>query len=271
MEYEIREKCTIKKRREVARILAAREGLDRLNDKIIHQVGDMSDDEILNFLHNETPAPSVEALPAGSVDEIRPGDADENDIYNICSDLVKQYIDSNGWDGEKISPLQWAACCLAVGRFARSRSLFRGVPENENTHNGIKEINAQKGLNIDAITAGAGAWLELCYKYNKAPLICDFCEFVAINKQTFYNMRDGVTSPRVELFKRIEQIEADGLRRRVIDPKGSPIGPMFLLKADHGLIEATKVTHEYIKNDGSAAALPVFGSNLEEISEKPIK
>jgi hypothetical protein len=75
----------------------------------------------------------------------------------------------------------------------------------------------------------------------------------------------------VELFKKIEQLQADGLRRRVINPKESPIGAIFLLKADHGLQETQKVTHEYIKNDGSAAALPVFGQNTEEIPEKPIK
>ena len=42
---------------------------------------------------------------------------------------------------------------------------------------------------------------------------------------------------------------------------------MFLLKADHGLIEATKVQHEYIKPEETGAALPDFGQ-FQEITDK---
>lgn len=253
-------KCTLKERKQAARILSAREGAEKQITKTAAEiVGSMSDVEIIKFLDEnaKTAADAVEILTPENVEEIKPGAASE-DLYSLCKNLVDSYITANGWDAEKITPLQWGACCLAVGRFFRSRSLLRGVPEDPNTNKGIKEINATNGLNTEALTAAAGAWLELCFKYNKTPLICDFCEFVAINKQSFYNLGESVTPGRIDLYKRIKEIEADGLRRRVLDPKSPPIGAMFLLKADHGLVEATKVQHEYIKTEKTAAALPVW-------------
>ena len=225
----------------------------------------MSDAEILQFLDNEekkTTAAAVEVLTPGSVEEITPGGG-APDYYNLFDGLISSYMASNNWDGEKISPLQWAACCLSVGRFVRSRSMFRTEQINSIISNNIKQ------LDIDGLTAAAGAWLELCYKYNKVPLICDFCEFVAISSQAFYNLKDGdgVTSRGVELFEKIEGLQADGLRRRVINPKESPIGAIFLLKADHGLVEAQTVRHEYIKSNETAAALPSFG-DLPIIEDK---
>ena len=269
-------KCTIKERKQAARILAARDGLTKINDEIIQRVGSMSDADIINFLDAEIKpaADAVEVLQPGSVEEITPGGGpDYEKIYNTLVDIVNNYIISNNWDVEKISPLQWGACCMAAGRFARSRSLFRGVPINENTNKGIKEVNAIKGINIDAVAGALPVWLELCNRYNKPPLKCDFLAFCGLDFQWLYDYRtpEGVNSPRDELLKTLDRIQADGLRKRVLNPKESPIGAIFLLKADHGLVEASKVQHEYIKSSETAAALPVFGSFdaiTDENSEK---
>ena len=263
MEYVKKRKCTLKERRAAARILAARDNVSRALQRHIEAVGAMSDEEVLAFLDKEEEAAAVEVVQA---EEIRPGSVPE-DLYNLFDNLVTNYINANGWEGEKISPLQWGACCLSAGRFVRSRNMFRKEQSNCILTNNIKE------LDLDGITRAGAAWLELCFKYNKVPLICDFCEFVSISKQAFYNLRDGdgVTSRGLDLFKRIEGLQADGLRRRVIDPKGSPIGPMFLLKADHGLVEATKVQHEYIKSNETAAALPVWDESGTLLTQNPIK
>ena len=247
--------CTIKERRAVARILAARDNEVRACDRHIQAVGNMSDAEILKFLDNEEKkAAAVEVLTQENVEEITPGGA-APDYYNLFGGLVSSYMAANNWDGEKISPLQWAACCMTVGRFVRSRSMFRVEQTNCITSNNMHQ------LDIKEITRAAGAYLQLCFEYNKTPLICDFCEFVAITKQAFYSFKEkSVTSGGIDLYKMIEDKQADGLRRVVIDGKRSPIGPMFLLKADHGLIEATKVQHEYIKTGENVAALPDFGS-----------
>ena len=65
----------------------------------------------------------------------------------------------------------------------------------------------------------------------------------------------------------LEESQADGLRRRVLNPKESPIGAIFLLKADHGLVEAQKIQHEYIKTSETAAALPIFGADAPGLPE----
>ena len=270
MNYENKRKCTLKERRAVCKILAARDGLERSNENIINKVAAMSDADILNFLDAETEkaAANIEILPAESVEVIAPGGgSDYEKIYNTLVDIVKNYIAANNWDGEKITPLQWGACCMAAGRFARSRSWFRGIPENENTQKGIKEINAAKGIDAQAVAGALPVWLELCALYNKTPLKSDFMHFCGVYFDWLFDNRGGVTSERASLLQKLDKIQADGLRARVINPKESPIGAIFLLKADHGLQETQKVTHEYIKSDNDAAALPVFGS-FDGITDK---
>lgn len=268
--------CTIKERKQAARILAAREGLEKINDDIIQRVGSMSDADIIKFLDDniKPAAAAVEVLQPGSVEEITPGSgSDYTIIYNALVDVVNNYIVSNNWDGEKITPLQWASCCMAAGRFARSRSFFRGIPENENVNKGIRELNAANGLDMPAIAGALPVWLELCTKYNKSPLKCDFLAFCGLDFQLLYDKRrpDELTSTRTDLIKMLDGIQADGLRRVVIDGKRSPIGPMFLLKADHGLVEAQKMTIEHVKTDASGAALPVFGADPVQIDENGLK
>ena len=87
--------------------------------------------------------------------------------------------------------------------------------------------------------------------------------------QTIYKNAGDLSSGGSDLYKILDSINADGLRKRVINSKESPIGAIFLLKADHGLIEAQKVTVEHVKTDASGAALPVFGADPVEIPEKP--
>ena len=244
MDYEKKRKCTLKDRKHAARILAARQDLDRLNDDIIQTVANMSDSDILQFLEKD----AAQALPAGSVEEIKPGAVADEDIYNMLCDIANNYIMSNGWDGEKISPLQWGSVCLAVGSFVRSRSLFRGSDD-------VSINNRDKAIDIKALAGALPAWLGLCYKYNKPPLICDFCYFTAITEAW---LMSGVTPGSIDLHKTLKQIQADGLRARALNGKESPIGAIFLLKADHGLVEAQTVRHEYIKSNETAGALPTF-------------
>ena len=262
-------KCTLKERKQVARILAAREGLQKLNDDILQRVGSMSDDDIIRFLDDEImqPPAGVEVLTPDTVDEIKPA-PDPDKMYKILADTARAYMNNNNWDGEKITPLQWGAVCLYVG--IHCRSLFRGVPINENTNKGIKEVNCIVGINAAAVAGAVPVWLSFCYEFNKPPLICNFMDFVGVSKEWLYMDGCGVTSERMQLKKSLEAIQADGLRQRVINPKESPIGAIFLLKADHGLVEASRVQHEYIKADASGAALPVFGSDAVEIPEKPV-
>ena len=248
-------RCTIKDRKRAADLLAVKDGCKERQQKHVEAVGLMSDDEVLKFIEEETAPAAVE------VEEIRPDtETPEKDLFKICDDLIKNYLLSHNLEAEKITPLQWAACCMACGRFFRSRSWFR-VQSSQYEFNNNREVNAR------AVAAAVPVWLNLCYTYNKTPLICDFCEFVGISEEWLYKTGADLTPERVQIYKNLKKIQENGLRRRVINPKESPIGPMFLLKADHGLIEATKVQHEYIKPEETGAALPDFGQ-FQEITDK---
>lgn len=249
-------RCTIKDRKRAADLLAVKDGCKERQQKHVEAVGLMSDDEVIKFIEEETTPAALE------VEEIRPDtETPEKDLFKICDDLIKNYLLSHSLEAEKITPLQWAACCMACGRFFRSRSWFRVEQVNCITTNNMQQIDAA------AVAGAVPVWLNLCYTYNKTPLICDFCEFVGISEEWLYKNGQGLTPDGIQIYQKLKKIQENGLRRRVINPKESPIGPMFLLKADHGLIEATKVQHEYIKPEETGAALPDFGQ-FQEITAK---
>lgn len=247
----IKKYVTIKERRQVSRILAAREGLDKVNDDIIQQVGKMSDSDILLFLQQEG-AEAVEILQPESVEIIKPDSVgwDPDALYNTLENIINAYLIKNNWDGEKISPLQWGAVCLCVGRWFAKNPILRGSDSIKNHYN-----NKDKYINVDAVGRVLPLWLDFCYKFNKAPLICNFCDFVNVSQDWLLH---GVNPECIQLHKTLTQIQADGLRQRVINPKESPIGAIFLLKADHGLSETQTIKHEYLKAEITAESLPLW-------------
>lgn len=253
-------KITARERKNAARILAARAGLDSLTPEIIQTVANMADSEILQ-LFNDDLTTAAAVLDPSEVDEIKPGTgADYEKIYSLLVDVANNYILSNNWDAEKITPLQWGSVCLQVGIFARSRSFFRGSDNILNIYG-----NKDKSIDAAAVADAVPVWLSLCYKYNKPPLICNFCDFCGISKEWLFS---GVTPECVHLAKTLKDIQADGLRQRVVSPKESPIGAIFLLKADHGLIEATKTIHETAENTTRPDALPDFAAFSDENGQK---
>lgn len=262
-------KVTLKDKRNVARILSARAGAyDRLTPEALDTAANMTDEQIKDFLSAET---EPEKLAPESVDVLKPGKTlptDAEKLAEIVGGLADAYILKNNWEPEKISPLQWGAVCLTVGNFFRARSAFRGMPINPDTNKGIRERNAAESINAAAVADIIPLFLNLCYKYNKTPLICNFTDFCGLENDFLYTKTGPeLTSERIGLKKKLEQMQADGLRMRTMDPKASPVGAIFLLKADHGLIEATKTIHEYERTGETAAALPVFGSDALLLSE----
>ena len=260
-----KELATIKERRAVADLLAIKAGRAARGPEDITAAANMSDSEIKQYLRDNTPAAVVADpdhnenyiyLDKKEVDEIQPGGGGSFDLYDVAKSTIDNYINAQGWDPDKISPIQWGAVMLGCGR--AFRSLFRGSPS-------VSPNNKEKSINIDAAAAAVPVWLELCTIYNKVPFKSDFCAFVGMDAKTIYAL--GVTPGSIDLNKTLDKINADALRKRVINPRESPVGAIFLLKADHGLVEATKVQHEYIKTDETGAALPDFG----KFSELPDK
>ena len=253
-----KEFATIKERRAVADLLAIKAGRAARGPEDITAAANMSDAEIKQYLKDNTPAAVVADpeqkdnyiyLDKKEVDEIQPGGGGSFELYDVAKNTIDNYITAQGWDPEKITPIQWGAVMMGCGR--AFRSLFRGSPD-------VTPNNRNKSINIDAAAAAVPVWLELCTIYNKVPFKSDFCAFVGMDSKTLYAL--GVTPGSIDLNKRLDEINADYLRKRAIDPRVSPVGAIFLLKADHGLVEATKVQHEYIKDGQTGGALPDFGS-----------
>lgn len=258
----MKNKVTCKERKRAADLIAIKAGRTRRNDEDIKAAAALSDNAIIELLKCDDITTAADAL---KVEEIKPGEVDAfGDLFGLCEDLIKNICDKYDLPRD-MSPLQWSFICSRLGSWFRSRSMFRQEQKNCIASNNIK------ALDVDAIAAALPVWIDLCGLYNKVPFKTDFCAFVGISKSGMYKAAaaDCLTSGGVDILKMLDDMNADGLRKKAINPKESPIGAIFLLKADHGLIEAQKVQHEYIKTDASGAALPVFGSDAAEISEKP--
>lgn len=265
---ENKKRCTIKDRRRAAQIISAKAGSEHMiTPEALAAVGNMSDSEVLAFLDDEL---KPQRLQGDAVEEIKPGDMppdiyDPVVFYDAVSDVLGAYMLKNNFEGEKITPLQWGACCLAVGRWVRSRSLFRGSDDIKNiSDNNIKYVQADR---LEAVALPA--WVDFCYKFNKTPLMINFCDFCGVSYDWLNKSMQDLSPACIHLRKKLHEIEGGGLRMRTINPKESPVGAIFLLKADHGLVEATKTIHEYEKPSGAAAALPVFAETVPGIPEKP--
>ena len=249
---EREQRATIKQRRRVADLLAIRDGCTRREPRHIEAAGAMSDKEVLNFLDSEIRT-DIEPLKLRDqdVEEINPGGGGAN-LYDLAENIITNFLNKEGWDAEKISPLQWGACCLACGRVFRSG--FRLEQKNCITNGNYQEINAQ------AVADAVPAWVALCLKYNKTPLIDDFCGFCGISEEYIRKRCDGVTLDEIPIYEKLRKIQENGLNKRILNPKENPVGAIFLQKAINGYNETQTIRHEYNNNSGKAAALPTFGS-----------
>ena len=247
-------RATIKERRAVADLFAIQAGRAARGPEDIEKASLMSDSEIWDLLKENTPA-------AVEVEEIQPG-AVPDDLFSVCNNLIKEFCDKFNLDIYKLSPLQWGAACSYCGRWFNSRSTFRMESDNF-----IKGSN--KKIDVNAAAAAVPVWRDLCAVYNQVPLIDDFCNMVGLSYSWLWNIKSGlvVTPDDMELYKIIKQVSRDGLNKRLIDCKGSPVGAIFYSKAVEGYQESQTIKHEYIKTDASGAALPVFGCDAVQISE----
>lgn len=259
----INNKITVKERKRAADLLAIKAGRTRRNSDDVSAAAAMSEDAIKELLKCDDITPAA----ALQVDEIKPGALDASgDLFALSEDLIKNICDKYDLSAD-MSPLQWSFVCSRVGSWFRSRSAFRQEQKNCIASNNMQEFN------IDALAAALPVWVDLCSLYNKIPFKTDFCAFVGMSHGALYKQKNNgvLTSGGVDLFKMLDDLNADGLRKKAVNPKESPIGAIFLLKADHGLVEAQKIQHEYIKTDASGAALPVFGADPVQIDENGIK
>ena len=246
--------ATIKQRRQVADLIAIKEGYSTRQQKHVDAVGLMSDADILNYL--------ADATPAGAVEEIRP-DEMPADMFGHCDGLINDFCERFNLDKYNMSPLQWGACCSYVGRWFSSRSAFRILNDKSGVKNNFNKIDAA------AASAMLPIWAQLCGIYNKLPLAHDFANFCGLSWDWIYKIEhaSGVTSADINLYKKLRTICRGCLDSRLIDSKAAPAGAIFYAKAKEGYQETQTVRHEYIKDAETAASLPSFGP-VDAIEDK---
>lgn len=296
---EKKRKLYIKERRAACDLIAKKNGRAARTPEDVQTVANMSDDDIIKLLtaagfwddtdadavkEEKTPAAApgpekiqnkkasekittaaaspvdpeqtsdIIKLDAAAVEELRPDGAplSGSDLYNAAENIINNYIIANNWDDKKITPTQWAACMLACGRAFRSG--FRVEQVNSIARNNIKQIDAQ------AVADAVPVWLEICYKYDKTPLISCFCYFVSVSDEWLYKGLRGVTSGGVSVLALLKKTQENGLNYRILDDKKNSYGPIFLQKAINGYSETSIIKHETIKGADGSANLPDFGS-----------
>ena len=255
MAFKSRSMATLKERRQVADLLAIKDGSETRQPQHIEAAANMSDQEIKQYLRDN--APAVE------VDEIKPGELPA-DLFGICNGLIIEFCTKFDIDKNNIAPLQWGAACSYVGQWFKSKNMFVTDSPNSIMSN-CKKINASAAAEVLPV------WANLCGVYNKVPLQHDFANFCGLSWDWLYRLEhnaQGVTADDINLYKRVREICRGGLDSRLIDGKQAPVGAIFYAKAKEGYQETQTIRHEYGKSDNNAAALPVFGDFNAIESEK---
>lgn len=245
MAFKARDVATIKERRQVADLLAIKDGYTNRQPQHIEAAANMTDKEVKDFLKDN--APAVE------VDEIRPGELPP-DLFGTCDNLIKEFCERFEIDPHNITPLQWGAACSYVGQWFKQRGTFQ-TESTKSIMNNCKKIDASAAAEVLPV------WAQLCGIYNKVPLQHDFANFCGLSWSWVYKLEhkpQEVTAADVSLFKALRGICRGGLDSRLLDGKQAPVGAIFYAKAKEGYQETQTIRHEYGKNDEEAAALPVF-------------
>lgn len=277
----IKRKLLIKDRRAAADLIAKKNGRKERAPEDVQTIANMEDSDIIKLLTaaglwDDTDAAAVPVpekittaaaspvdpeqtrdiikLDAAAVEELRPdgGALSGSNLFNAAENIINNYIVANNWDAEKITPTQWGACMLACGRAFRSG--FRIEQKNCIARNNIKQIDAQ------AVADAVPVWLELCYKYDKTPLVLSFCDFCAVSDSWLYNNLHGVTAGGVDALQILKKAQENGLNYRILDAKKNSYGPIFLQQHLSGYTNTSIIKHETIKGPDTAATLPDFGS-----------
>lgn len=179
-------------------------------------------------------------------------------------DLVKSCIESACIE-YKIEDLckapaeRWRAVCMYTGRHIKQSKLLFDL-ERLKTHGGTIIYKPER---VEALMR---LWVELCAAFDKAPMACDFISFSGISSNWFYdnNGNSDLTSSRVQIAKKLNDLQEAGLAVRLADGRRNPTGQIFILKNCHGWRDQREIVHS---NDTTqtAAALPVF--NLPQLPE----
>lgn len=222
--------------------------------------------DVSYFLESDIKIPDVardiktgEPIQAETIGEAEEGQNLPEDFTEVIEAKIEEFrARDNIEDISKISYLQWRAVCIFIGKAVQKSKVLEDK-ERERKEGG-------KIYNPEAVAELLKIYEYVCGRYNHAPAVCDFISFAGVSKEWFYDSQNnGLTSRRIEIRKKLEEVEASAQRARLLDGRGNPTSSIFYLKAKDGWTETPTETHHTIeittKNPLPSFALPDSGEN----------
>ena len=197
------------------------------------------------------PASRPAASPA-VVPEVVTGDDLPADIAESIDDIIHGYMQRFKIDDmKKASAEQWRGACMFIGDYIQKSKLL--LDKSRNGSIIYDPLKVEKLLKL---------WAALCVAYSKPTLATDFISFSGISATYFQdNAGHELTSSRVDLRKKLYELQEAGLASGLVDGRKNPTGTIFFLKNWHGWKDSREIVH----SSGSAAVgagdLPVLGDN----------
>lgn len=197
----------------------------------------------------------AEIIPANNIPnidgDILPADGLPLGFSETVRGWLHDYASQYNIDLEKCASIQWRSLCLCIGKKIQASGVLRDHIR-EKTHGG-------KLYNPDAVAALVDIWEAITGLYKHIPLVVDFLAFSGVSRQWFadYQAR-GLTSSRVNLAKKVRDIEEAALSAALCDSRENPTGRIYYSKARLGWQENTIITHVSAAAAPAVSTLPVF-------------
>ena len=187
------------------------------------------------------------------------------EIINQIEDAIAEYKEIEQkykiYDPAKpYNAFLWAGTCDYVGA-----KVFKGkqlLQEDKASSNG-----GSPRFNPDRVNAIYNYYLHITQLHNATPRVCDFADFIGIDKTDFYRS-DSLATPGLGHFsKKIMADSEAGLASMLQAGKGSTTGIAMILNVKHGWTQSREVVHTDATSHISARDLPRLGSGGAEALE----
>lgn len=196
--------------------------------------------------HSQTITAPLETVQGEIVEDYKSGELPAG-LAETIEDYLEDFKHKYNLDLEKCSGTQWRAACIYIGqRLQKSGVLL--------DHKRMRE-HGGKVYNAELIAALIPYWEYLTSLYRHVPLHGDFISFVGVSGEWFTDSREALTSTRVGVRKRLQEIEERALSAALADHRENPTGRIYYTKARLGWRESVEIVHT------SAAAV----SGLDDI------
>lgn len=207
---------------------------------------------------NPKNAAEVSELPRGEL----PADILET-VDGLLTEYCARYAVE---DLRKATASVWRGACMYIGQWVKASRIL----ENRER----ERVEGGKIFDPERVAALLYPWASLCASFDKAPLAADFIAFSGVSASWFYCTPErqgrGVTSAGGYIWKKLLELQEQGLAAVLVDGRRNPTGTIFFLKNWHGWKDQREVIHTDGGTESAAAALPVFNVDAAGlIEEKP--